>query len=226
MVLTQTEARAFYDRFGAKQDSQAFYEDPAIDALMAHAGFGDARVVLECGCGTGRFAAELLSTHLDPAASYVGTELSSTMLGLARERLAPFGERARLELARGVLRFPVADQSVDRVVATYVLDLLSDADIRQFVAESRRVLRPGGKLCLVSLTHGISVASRLVIALWSAIFRIKPALVGGCRPIELAGYLEPQVWSIEYRQVVTPYGIASEVLVAGCRLPPSAPSLA
>ena len=66
----------------------------------------------------------------------------------------------------------------------------------------------------------------LVIALWSAIFRIKPALVGGCRPIELAGYLEPQVWSIEYRQVVTPYGIASEVLVAGCRLPPSAPSLA
>lgn len=220
MVLTQTQARAFYDRFGAKQDSQAFYEDPAVEALIAHARFGEARAVFECGCGTGRFAAELLSTQLDSAASYVGTELSSTMLELARQRLAPYGERARLELATGELRFPVADQSVDRVVANYVLDLLSDTDIRQLIAEARRVLRPGGKLCLVSLSHGVSVTSRLVIALWSTIFRMSPSLVGGCRPIELAAYLDQDIWSIDHRQVVTPYGIASEVLVAGQRLAP------
>jgi ubiquinone/menaquinone biosynthesis C-methylase UbiE len=125
-----------------------------------------------------------------------------------------------LELATGELRFPVADQSVDRVVANYVLDLLSDTDIRQLIAEARRVLRPGGKLCLVSLTHGVNVTSRLVIALWSTIFRISPSLVGGCRPIELAAYLDQDIWSIDHRQVVTPYGIASEVLVAGQRLAP------
>jgi ubiquinone/menaquinone biosynthesis C-methylase UbiE len=220
VVLTQTEARAFYDRFGAKQDAQAFYEDPAIDALIAHAGFGEARGVFECGCGTGRFAAELLSKHLASAASYVGTELSSTMLELARERLAPYGERVRLERATGKLQFPVADQSVDRVVANYVLDLLSDTDIRQVVAEAHRILRPGGKLCLVSLTHGVSVTSRFVIALWSAAFRIKPSLVGGCRPIELVDYLDQDAWSIDHRQVVTPYGVSSEVLVAGRRRVP------
>jgi ubiquinone/menaquinone biosynthesis C-methylase UbiE len=219
-VLTQSEARAFYDRFGARQDTQAFYEDPATEALIAHAAFSEARVVFECGCGTGRFAAELLSKHLASAATYVGTELSSTMLELARERLEPYGERVRLEHAAGKLQFPVADQSVDRVVANYVLDLLSDADIRQVVAEARRILRPGGKLCLVSLTHGVSVTSRLVIALWSAAFRLKPSLVGGCRPIELVDYLDRDIWSIDHRQVVTPYGVSSEVLVAGRRLAP------
>ena len=125
MVLTQTEARAFYDRFGAKQDAQAFYEDPAIEALIARADFGEAQGVFECGCGTGRFAAELLSKHLASAATYVGTELSSTMLGLARERLAPYGERVRLEYATGKLQFSVADQAVDRVGANFVLELLS-----------------------------------------------------------------------------------------------------
>jgi ubiquinone/menaquinone biosynthesis C-methylase UbiE len=105
-------------------------------------------------------------------------------------------------------------------VANYVLDLLPDTDIRQLIAEARRVLRPGGKLCLVSLTRGVNVTSRLVIALWSTIFRISPSLVGGCRPIELAAYLDQDIWSIDHRRVVTPYGIASEVLVAAQRLAP------
>ena len=36
-MLSSDEARAFYDRFGARQDSQAFYEDPATRDLIVHA---------------------------------------------------------------------------------------------------------------------------------------------------------------------------------------------
>ncbi len=32
-LLTVDEARKYYDRFGAKQDSQSFYEDPALAEL-------------------------------------------------------------------------------------------------------------------------------------------------------------------------------------------------
>jgi len=39
MELTSSEARAYYDKFGKKQDTQGFYEDPALDDLIAHAGF-------------------------------------------------------------------------------------------------------------------------------------------------------------------------------------------
>jgi hypothetical protein len=54
-MLSHEEARAFYDWFGARQDSQRFYEDPALCDLLGHADFGEARSVFEFGCGTGRF---------------------------------------------------------------------------------------------------------------------------------------------------------------------------
>jgi len=214
VVLSREEARGFYDRFGSRQDSQGFYEDPALRQLVDHAGFEQASAVFELGCGTGRFAGELLGSRLPSTATYIGTDPSSTMADLARRRLAPWGDRARIALSDDSGRFPLPAHSVDRVIATYVLDLMSEEDIHDSLAESRRVLVDGGRLCLVSLTHGVSVGSRLVIALWSLVFRLNAALVGGCRPIELAGYLPPTDWCIVHRGVVTPFGVPSEILVA------------
>ena len=34
-MLSRDEAKAFYDRFGAKQDSQGFYEDRALEDLVS-----------------------------------------------------------------------------------------------------------------------------------------------------------------------------------------------
>ena len=49
VVLTPSEARAYYNRFGKKQDTQSFYENPATDDLVAHAGFGDTEKIFEFG---------------------------------------------------------------------------------------------------------------------------------------------------------------------------------
>lgn len=214
MVFTPSQAKAFYDRFGRKQDAQVFYEDAALDDLIAHARFEEAQRVFEFGCGTGRLAARLLSEHLAPSASYLGTDLSQTMVDLARQRITPFAGRAEIKLSDGSLRFPLPDGSVDRVVSTYVLDLLSDQDIRLAIAEAHRVLTPGGMLCLVSLTEGVTPVSRVVSGLWFLVFRCRASLVGGCRPIRLASYLAPHVWSVNHHKVVTQFGAASEVLVA------------
>ena len=70
-VLDHSAARAYYDRFGKKLDSQSFYEDPALDELIAHANFGEARSVFEFGCGTGKFAARILESHLPSPAGYL-----------------------------------------------------------------------------------------------------------------------------------------------------------
>ena len=211
--LTTTEARAYYDSFGAKQDTQGFYEDPALDDLIAHADFGGARRVFEFGCGTGKLAARLLAEALPASASYLGCDVSETMVDLARRRLADFAARAVVQQTDGAVRFPLADETVDRVVSSYVLDILPASAIHAAFSEAHRVLQPGGKLCLVSLTHGVTIPSRLVSTLWTAVFRLRPARVGGCRPIHLAAYADPAHWRIAHRRVVTPYGIPSEVLV-------------
>ena len=212
-VLSPSAAREFYDRIGKLLDTQSFYEDPALDELVAHADFRRARQVFEFGCGTGRFAADLLEKHLPASASYCGCDLSPVMVGLAKGRLEAYGERAHVVLSDGGVQFLIADHSVDRVVSSYVLELLSGADIERFFSESRRVMMPGGKVCIASLTNGVTVPSRIVSRLWTWAFRLNPALVGGCRPIRVEAFVSPQEWQIVHRRVVTPFGVPSEVLI-------------
>ena len=212
-VLSSTEVQAYYDHFGSKQDSQGFYEDPAVDDLINHSDFEEAQRVLELGCGTGKLAARLLAQQLPASATYLGYDLSPTMVGLATHRLKGYGERARVAHSDANLKFPLPDHSVDRVVCCYVLDLLSEDDIRRFFAEAYRVLDPAGRLCLASLTHGVTLASRMVSSLWMTVFRLRPSLVGGCRPIRLDPYVDSERWQVEHRRVLTPFGVPSEVLV-------------
>lgn len=214
MTLTRSQIQVFYDHFGRKQDLQAFYEDAALDDLVSHAAFERTQCAFEFGCGTGRFAYRLLSRHLPGSASYLGVDLSGTMVDLAEQRLLPYAGRARVALSDGSLLLPLHDRSVDRLISTYVLDLLSEADIRRYISEARRVLVPDGKLCLVSLAGGISIASKIVSGLWSALFKLNPLWVGGCRPIRLTSFVDQRHWTVEYHNVVTSFGVPSEVLVA------------
>ena len=213
-TLSRDEARAYYDWFGSKQDTQAFYEDPATRDLIAHAEFESAKAVFELGCGTGRFAAELLSSHLPPEARYAGCDLSATMVGLARDRLAKFGGRAEVQQTDGAPRLVGTDGSFDRFVSNFVLDLLPREDAETMLREAHRLLADDGRLCLVSLTHGVTNLSHAVTWVWTRLYRARPSLVGGCRPIELCELLPEGDWRIAYRHVVVSFGIPSEVVVA------------
>lgn len=218
-MLSRDEAKAFYDRFGAKQDSQGFYEDRALEDLVEHADFDEAKTVYEFGCGTGRFAERLLEHHLPLTASYRGVDISETMLALAEERIERFENRAEILLSDGSMRIDAEEGSIDRVVSTYVMDLLPEEDIRKFLEESLRALTEDGRLCVAGLTRGTTPISRLVSLVWSIVHRIRPALVGGCRPTRLIDYMHDSDWEILHRRVVICYGISSEVIVATPRPP-------
>jgi ubiquinone/menaquinone biosynthesis C-methylase UbiE len=211
MTLTASEAQAFYDRFGKKQDSQSFYENLGLEDLIAHADFYDAQKVFEFGCGTGIFASRLLGEHLTSSARYCGCDVSPTMVSLATQQLSSYSERAKVVRSDGSIRFPLSDHSVDHVISTYVLDLLSEEDILLVFFEAHRVLTLEGKLCLISLTKGVTFLSKIVSFIWMKVFRLRPTLVGGCRPILLESYFDQELWRLMYQKVVTPFGIPSEV---------------
>lgn len=210
--LSHEETVKYYDGFGAKQDKQGFYEDAALADMMAHADFGLARRVAEFGCGTGRIAANLLREHLPADATYWGCDVSDTMLGLSKERLAKFGERATLWKSAGDTTLPLEDESVDRFISNYVLDILSADEISAVIGEAKRVLKKDGLLCLVSLTHGKGIPSKVLTAFWNLGFSLNPGWVGGCRPVELLDFLDG--WEIVHHNVVVASAISSEVVVA------------
>ncbi len=213
-TLTIAQARAFYDRFGTRQDAQSFYEDRALDVLGDHGAFSTATSLFEFGCGTGRFAKRLLAQALAPEARYVGVDVSSTMVCLARERLRHWPDRAQVRLSDGSTKLEVADNSFERFVSTYVLDLLSEEDISCVLGEAARILTDDGLLCLVSLTHGDKPFSKLVSLAWKRVHALHPLLVGGCLPIRLLGFLPANRWRVRHREVVSAFGVSSEVVVA------------
>jgi ubiquinone/menaquinone biosynthesis C-methylase UbiE len=213
-VLSRDEARRVYDRIGALQDTQAFYEDRATAILLEHGRFGIAQRVFEFGCGTGRFARRLLSQHLPASARYRGVDLSPGMVALAERRLAPFGPRAEVLLTDGSPPTAERTSSCDRFASNFVLDLLSQEDIAAVLREAHRMLEPGGLLCLASLSTGRGRLARMAARGWARVHALRPALVGGCRPLDLLSWVPAEPWSIRHHAHVVPFGVPTEVVVA------------
>jgi ubiquinone/menaquinone biosynthesis C-methylase UbiE len=217
-MLSREQLKYFYDRFGAKQDWQRFYEGPAIRDLLAHGAFGNAHAIFELGCGTGALAENLLAYHLSKEATYLCFDFSSTMVSLAKTRLTKYGLRAEVRLTNGSLKLPLPDSRFDRFISSYVLDLLPPEDIHVVLQEAHRVLVPEGRLCLISLAHGFTLLSRMVVWLWSRLFAFRPGLVGGCRSLRLLDFISEKAWQVVHQNPVVAFGIPSEVVVA-CKLP-------
>ena len=88
--------------------------------------------VLDVGCGRKPYR------HLVPARSYVGLDLDTPELR----------ELGGADLFYDGGKFPVADGSFDAVLCSQVLEHIFDP--AEFLAEIRRVLRPGGTLLLTT----------------------------------------------------------------------------
>lgn len=213
--LNADRARHAYDRIGRLQDTQAFYEHAVTRRLADLGSFEHARWVFELGCGTGRFAAELLRDWLPASAQYRGVEISPKMASLTRRRLAPWAPRAEVVLIDPPGRvLPGSDGQFDRFVACYLFDLLAYHHAGTVLGEAGRLLAPDALLCVVSLTHGVTRTGRMVSDAWDSVAERWPSLLGGCRPIELAMLLETSAWHIKHQEVLTRWGFPSQLIVA------------
>ncbi|PZN95516.1 MAG: ArsR family transcriptional regulator [Alphaproteobacteria bacterium] len=120
--------------------------EAAIAAALAP---GDLGVLVDVGTGTGRMI-ELLGPQ---ARTALGIDRSPEMLRLARGRIEASG-LAHAEVRRGdMYALPRAAGSVDTVVLHQVLHFADDPVAA--IAESARVLAPGGRLLVVDfMPHG------------------------------------------------------------------------
>ena len=109
--------------------------------------------ILDLGTGTGALAID--AARRWPAASIIGIDIARGMLSVARQNaataIASASERPRW-LRGDAERLPVADESVDLVVSSFVLQLVPDR--QQALAEIVRVLRPGGRFAFVTWLVG------------------------------------------------------------------------
>lgn len=207
-TISPETARWFYDWLGAKHDWGGRFERQAKDRALELLDARSAQRLLNVGVGTGK-EQKAVQAALPPAGHSFGIDLSQTMLNLTRQRVPP-----TLLCTALVRQLPFAANSFDRLLCTYVLDLLETAVLPQTLSEFHRVLQPGGKLVLVSLTEGCDAPSKLVVGLWKAAYKVHPLTCGGCRPLQLQALVQQAGFSVVQREVIVQLGVPSEIVLA------------
>jgi ubiquinone/menaquinone biosynthesis C-methylase UbiE len=100
---------------------------------------------LEVGCG-----GSPETRFLDIFENYVGCDFSSVGLEVAKGKFEPFGSRVKFVEADAV-SLPFADGSFDTVYSAHMLyHIVNRASQAAAIQEMLRVLRPGGRLVLVT----------------------------------------------------------------------------
>src|SRR5581483_10318974 len=145
--------------------------------------------------------------------SVLGVDLAGGVLRRAHVRLAAEPQGAPPLVRATAMRLPLRDESFDRVVSTYVLDLLEEEDVLLALSEMRRVARSGALIVCAGLTsRGASPHARLVAHAYAITRRFQPLWTGGCRPLDLEPLARRAGLRVVTREVVEQKGRASEVV--------------
>ena len=187
-------------------------ERESLERALALADIADGESVLEVAVGSGYVFREVLRRNA--SGRNIGTDLTAAMLRKTRRK----AERARVPfvLERGDARsLPFDDARFDLVINNNMLGLLTRTDAERAVHEMVRVLRPGGRLILVTMT-----LPRRRISRW--IYRLSAMRLGGWTEVELDSIVRACGLPDAHREVVTQLGFPSVILWA--RKPPSEPT--
>jgi ubiquinone/menaquinone biosynthesis C-methylase UbiE len=115
-------------------------------------------------------------------------------------------------LSRGsAVRLPYATASFDAVFSSFMLDLIDTPDIPIVLGEMRRVLKPGGRAGLVSMSK--ACAGNVIVKVYERFHRWLPRLID-CRPIYLQHAAESVGLHCEVHQTRSMWGIPVEIVVA------------
>jgi SAM-dependent methyltransferase len=130
--------------------------------LKDRAGLTPGDQVLDIGCGNGRVA-EQLAPFLSGDGGYVGFDISRGAIADCRKRFAsrPNMRFEHIDVWNGEYNaagrvaepdtvFPAADGSIDLAFATSVFTHMRMGAMRRYLAESARVLKPGGRLAFTA----------------------------------------------------------------------------
>jgi ubiquinone/menaquinone biosynthesis C-methylase UbiE len=112
-------------------------------SLIGQAGFASGQRVLDLGCGTCTLTLMILEAY--PGLDITGLDGDERVLSIASKKASRKGVGLKLDLGLSC-EMPYEDDSMDRVVSSYLFHHLTPENKRRTLAEVLRVLKPRGEL--------------------------------------------------------------------------------
>jgi len=181
-------------------------ESKARDRCLELAAIQDGEAVLEVAVGTGLAFEKILRAN--PSGRVEGVDLTDGMLSRAERRAAATGQ-TNFRLGIGdAYNLDFAANSFDVLINNYMFDLLPEQDFPAVLAEFGRVLRPRGRLVMVNMARG----ERWYNGIWTLIYKLSPALLGGCRGVSLLEHLQDAGFQQTEREYLSQSTFPSEII--------------
>ncbi len=190
-----------YDLWGANMEGHA--RKRGIELAQVQ----DGECVLDVATGTGLILAEL--ARQNPHGLNAGIDISEGMFAKAQEKLSRMGAQVELKIG-SAFEIPYPDHTFDLLTNGYMFDLMPFDAMPKILAEFRRVLKPTGRLILINMTIGERFGSQI----YEGIYKLAPALMGGCRGVQMVELLRQTSFGILTREYHQQMLFPSEITLA------------
>jgi demethylmenaquinone methyltransferase/2-methoxy-6-polyprenyl-1,4-benzoquinol methylase len=209
---TKEEAKRFYDRISGVYDcfTRAFerkHAERTLECLSINKG----EVVLEIGFGSGH-CLKRITESVGPKGKTYGIDISTGMMEISKKRLEKADLEDRVKLFCGdAASLPFDDSTFNAVFMSFTLELFDTPEIPKVLEQIKRVLKPDGRLAVVSISkeNGESIFLRLYE--WT--HNKWPKYVD-CRPIYVEQSLIDAGYQIKSKEKVKIFRLPAEIIVA------------
>ena len=212
---TKAQAKKSYDKISRFYDYftgifEKKYRNMAFERLNLERG----EIVLEIGFGTGNCLKQMEEKVGEKGKVY-GIDISSGMLEVSKKKLEEAGILDRVELYCGdALKMPYEDNKFDAVFMSFTLELFDTPEIPEVLSGIRRILKPEGRLGVVSMSK--EDGGSVLLKLYEWMHRKFPGYAD-CRPIYVKQALENAGFRIKTREKVKLFGLPLEIVVGSCK---------
>ncbi len=211
VIRSRKQARSSYNKLSRWYDLMAGdFESKPRDAAIHKLAPGKGEVVLEIGCGTGQ-AIVKMAECVGHSGKIFGIDISDRMLEIAQTRVKRMGtgDWVRLLCGDGV-QIPFRNGVFDAILMSFTLELFDTPEIPMVLAECKRCLRTGGRICVVGLSKQ---QPNFMTGLYEW-FHEKIPLIVDCRPIFVQQSLESSGFQILSVKELSMMGLKSELVLA------------
>jgi len=209
---TKEEAKRFYDRISPVYDYlTAAFERKFAERALERLSVGEGETVLEIGFGSG-YCLQRIAESVGKTGKAHGLDISSGMLEVTRRRLDKAGLMDRVQLYRGdAASLPYGDNTFDAAFMSSTLELFDTGEIPTVLEEVKRVLKPGGRLAVASLSKANGESTLLRLYEWA--HKKWPKYVD-CRPIYVEQSLRDAGYEIRTKERARLFRLPGEIVVA------------